>query len=71
MTKNNIHDLTSTVIKNSINTISDIENELFELKIKYYIAIKFIKRINKSSCELTDPCRACDALDILLEIGEA
>lgn len=65
-----VFDLNTEMIKNSINTISDMENELSELKIKYDIAIKFIKRINTFSCELTNPCRACDASDTLRELGE-
>ena len=48
------------------------ENHCQKLYDNYQILLKFVRGIKDSGCDLiNDNCRACDALDVLLEVGEA
>lgn len=52
------------LLKNSLEVISELENDLFK-------AMKIVERAaNLSCCLCRDECLSCDAKDILREINE-
>lgn len=68
--------LTHYIIKKSADTISDIENELAELKKKYDHLLRFAKRVVSKSCGKfwadcnVNTCDKCYAELLLVKIGE-
>lgn len=65
----NVKTIIPQIIRNGIDELADCDAELCELKHKYKIAITFIKNVKNQSCSLID-CMACNALDVLRELGE-
>ena len=65
-----IASLTHKILARHLKVINDLENEQYEMYIKYRKLVKFTKIAYSKSCDLLDPCTACEAKATLIDIGE-
>jgi hypothetical protein len=65
-----IESLTHHIIKNTVDALSNTDNELTELQSKYEKLLAFVQHVKDSGCSLIagEDCLSCAALDILREI---
>ncbi len=66
----NITSIVHKIVRNSIDSVSEMDSELTELKTKYEKLLNFVNHIRKQSCCNICSCLSCDALDVLRSINE-